>query len=100
MVVALKTIVAAEGWQEEATWVWVDYASIPQRCRGSQQIAINSLAMYTSVAHAFCIVAPSLTHEAHATPLDVHSYNRRLWCRVENFCHSVRQLVEKWPPSL
>lgn len=55
-----------------------------------QQLAINSLAMYTSVAHAFCIVAPPLTHHNTNELCDLTTYNRRLWCRCENFCHAVR----------
>ena len=101
----------------EETWVWVDYLSIPQRCRGMQQLAINSLPMYipmytsvadafsqdlprsptishalryTSVANAFCIVAPPLTHEHTKQLCDLQTYNRRLWCRTENFCHTLR----------
>jgi len=90
MAAALDMIIDANGYTIEETWVWVDYLSIPQRCRGMQQLAINSLPMYTSVANAFCIVAPPLTHEHTKQLCDLQTYNRRLWCRTENFCHTLR----------
>jgi len=58
-----------------------------------QRLAINSLAMYTSVAHAFCIVAPPLVHADTSAVCDIETYHRRLWCRTENFCHMVRHGV-------
>ena len=90
MVAAVDVIIEANGYSIGETWVWVDFLSIPQRCRGMQQLAINSLPMYTSVANAFCIVAPPLTHADTKQLCDLQAYNRRLWCRTENFCHIVR----------
>ena len=46
--------------------------------------------MYTSVAHAFCIVAPTLEHAHTHKICNLDTYNQRLWCRTENFCHVVR----------
>ena len=62
MAPAVRRIVKAKGWDLSTTRVWCDYISIPQRCNGMQILAINSLASYAACAHAFCIVAPRVTH--------------------------------------
>lgn len=90
MVQALDRIVQDKGWEETNTWVWVDIISIPQRCKAMQQLAINSLSCYASVAHAFAIVAPPVAHRETGQPLDATTYNRRMWCRTENLCHTLR----------
>ena len=94
MVAALQRIVDSNGWDADDTFVWCDYSSIPQRSRQTQSLAIASLSTYAALAHAFVIVAPPLTHETTQQPCDVHTYNRRMWCRAENLCHSLRNGVE------
>jgi len=91
MVAAMKHILNSEGWSVRQTWIWVDYISIPQRCRGMQLLAIHSLATYASCADAFVIVAPAVVHDGTALPLSMASYNQRMWCRTENLCHSLCQ---------
>jgi hypothetical protein len=90
MVNALRRVLAEERWSDARTWVWVDYISIPQRSRGMQKLAINSLSAYASAAHAFVIVAPSVVHADTGKMCNVETYNRRMWCRAENLCHSLR----------
>jgi hypothetical protein len=61
------------------------YISIPQRTRNTQKLAINSLASYASIADAFVIVAPTVTHEDTGLVCNVATYNRRMWhapCRA------------------
>jgi len=91
MVSSMLHIIAAEGWRLRHTWVWVDYISIPQRCRGMQHLAINSLATYAACADAFAIVAPPVAHQNTGQMLTMASYNQRMWCRTENLCFSLCQ---------
>jgi len=90
MVAAIGRVVKANTWDVDRVWIWADYCSIPQRSRGMQKLAIASLAGYSSVAHAFVIVAPPVMHEDTGLLCDVRTYNRRMWCRAENLCHSMR----------
>ena len=62
MVAALNHIVDTEKWDLDATWIWVDYFSIPQANHDIQSLAIRSLTAYASLADAFCIVAPEVAH--------------------------------------
>jgi len=90
MVAAIDKVVEAKQWKREHVFAWVDYLSIPQASRGQQKLAISSLVGYASVAHAFVIVAPPLTHADFFTPCNVATYNSRFWCRAENLAHSLR----------
>ena len=97
MVATLKELVKRRCWFSEMTYVWCDYVSIPQRSRNTQKLAIASLSMYASLAHAFVIVAPSVRHQDTGRECDVDTYNRRMWCRAENLCHSLRNGIhEMW----
>ena len=87
MVRAVRAIAEAKGWRLESTRIWCDFFSIPQRCKGMQLLAINSLAAYAASAHAFAVVAPKVVHADTNQTLDLESYNRRMWCRLENLCH-------------
>ena len=90
MTPAVLHIVKAKGWDLASTRVWCDFISIPQRCKGMQLLAINSLASYAACAHAFCIVAPPVIHGDTGLKLDLATYNTRMWCRLENLCHWLR----------
>ena len=52
MLAAIDFIIRDKGWDERLTWIWCDYISIPQKCKGMQLLAINSLSVYASAAHA------------------------------------------------
>ena len=69
--------------------------AVPQRSRGTQKLAIESLTGYAAVAHAFVIVAPPLAIDGMAR--DVATYNRRMWCRAENLAFSLRNgVAQMW----
>ena len=93
MLGAIKRITKHERWVWERTWVWVDYISIPQRSRGMQRLAINSLSAYASAAHAFVIVAPPVYHVDTGQLCNVETYNRRMWS-----AKGVRARAERCPP--
>jgi hypothetical protein len=67
----------------EDMYIWVDYGSISQEHRGMQMLAISSLPVYSSNAHAFVIIAPTTTHRDNGDTCDLCSYDDRGWCRVE-----------------
>jgi hypothetical protein len=94
MLAAMDSICTANGWKPEYVWVWCDYISIPQKTRCAQKIAINSLASYASCSNAFCIVAPTVEHADTGEECNVSSYNKRMWCRAENLCHSLRHGID------
>jgi len=76
-------------------YVWVDFSCIPQANPSTQTLAIRSLATYASSASIFVIVAPSCGHADLDVPCDVDTYQRRMWCRAEQVCHSLRNGTDK-----
>jgi len=64
-----------------------------QKQHDLQLLAIRSLSTYASIANAFVIVAPAILHRETASLCDAATYNRRLWCRAENLCFSMRNGV-------
>jgi len=87
MVMSLDTLRQQECWDEEEMYIWVDYFSIPQKHRGTQTLAINSLTTYASNVAAFVVVAPPVKHKDLGEICDKVSYQRRAWCRAEQLSH-------------
>jgi hypothetical protein len=79
----MRNPVGAGPLQLEDMYIWVDYCSISQEHRGMQMLAISSLPVYSSVAHAFVVIAPTTTHKHNEEVCDLCSYDSRGWCRVE-----------------
>eukprot|EP00746_Dinoflagellata_sp_MGD_P054341 gnl/MRDRNA2_/MRDRNA2_238230_c0_seq1.p1 gnl/MRDRNA2_/MRDRNA2_238230_c0~~gnl/MRDRNA2_/MRDRNA2_238230_c0_seq1.p1 ORF type:complete len:276 (+),score=28.42 gnl/MRDRNA2_/MRDRNA2_238230_c0_seq1:43-828(+) len=75
--------------EDEHLHVWVDYCSVPQKCRHSQQSAIETLAIYAGLCTSFLIVAPKCIHLETGKLLSVKSYLSRLWCRLERLAAAV-----------
>jgi len=63
--------------------VWVDYASIPQKNRAEQRLAIASLPTFASCCDYFVVVAPDAVHQQTNSVCDSRSYRKRAWCRAE-----------------
>ncbi len=55
-----------------------------------QNLAIRSLAVYSSSATSFVVVAPDTPHADLNSVCDLGTYQRRMWCRAEQVCHSMR----------
>ena len=72
-----------DNYDLDQVYVWVDYSSIAQEHRGMQMLAVSSLPVYCSVAHAFVAVVPEAEHTNKKVTCDVASYNQRGWCRAE-----------------
>jgi len=92
MIGALHELSKRNGW--DPSWndvfVWVDYSSIPQANPSVQNLAIRSLAVYSSSATSFVVVAPDTPHADLDSVCDLDTYQRRMWCRAEQVCHSMR----------
>ncbi|CAJ1441179.1 unnamed protein product [Effrenium voratum] len=92
MVEAVDTVIKNNGWDEEDTYVWLDYSSIPQRHRPSQTAAINSLTVYAAKVSTFVVVAPKVDHcNLEGVICDEESYKMRAWCRAEQLSHLLAQ---------
>jgi len=96
MVSAVRELAKRNGWDEtlKDVFIWVDYSSIPQANPSTQNLAIRSLAAYASSATYFIIVAPEAPHADLDTTCDLDSYQRRMWCRAEQVCHTMRNGIE------
>ena len=89
---SVKELAKRNGWDESLkdVFVWVDYSCIPQANASVQNLAIRSLAVYASSATYFVIIAPDVTHADLNNKCDLDTYQRRMWCRAEQVCHSMR----------
>lgn len=96
MCTAMKELAQRNGWDASCkdVFVWVDYSSIPQANPSTQNLAIRSLAAYASSASYFVIVAPDAPHADLDDMCDIGTYQRRMWCRAEQICHSMRNGTE------
>eukprot|EP00931_Biecheleriopsis_adriatica_P050205 TRINITY_DN29058_c0_g1_i1.p1 TRINITY_DN29058_c0_g1~~TRINITY_DN29058_c0_g1_i1.p1 ORF type:complete len:974 (-),score=177.30 TRINITY_DN29058_c0_g1_i1:131-2719(-) len=95
MVMAVDTLCSERGWEEEDVFVWLDYSSIPQRHRGLQTLAINSLTIYAAKVSAFVVVAPPVEHSDLKDVCNKFSYMRRAWCRAEQLSHFMAKSDEE-----
>jgi len=93
---AVKDLAKRNGWNENLNdvFIWVDYSSIPQANPSTQNLAIRSLAAYASSATYFVIIAPDTPHADLDDTCDLDTYQRRMWCRAEQVCHSMRNGTE------
>ena len=63
------------------------YSCVPQLHRPTQELAIGSISVYSSRAHAFVAVVPSTQHVDNGDICDGDSYQQRLWTRAECLSH-------------
>lgn len=89
---SIRELAAQNGWNDtlKDVFVWVDYSCIPQANSSTQNLAIRSLAAYASSATFFIIIAPETTHAELDDTCDLDTYQKRMWCRAEQVCHSMR----------
>ncbi|KAL3802961.1 hypothetical protein HJC23_011584 [Cyclotella cryptica] len=89
---ALDELARQNNWDKSLkdVFAWIDYSCIPQANPSTQNLAIRSLAAYASSATYFIIVAPDTPHADLDDVCDLSSYQRRMWCRAEQVCHSMR----------
>ena len=89
---AMRDLANRNGWDMSLKdiFVWVDFSCIPQANPSTQNLAIRSLAAYASSATYFVIIAPETDHADLDDQCDLDTYQRRMWCRAEQVCHSMR----------
>lgn len=88
-VVAAQCISQHIGVAKDMLYLWVDVLSIPQACRFTQQLAIETLTMYCTLCAYFCIVANPTKHYHSGELLNYKTYMSRGWCRLEQFTRLV-----------
>jgi len=93
---AVKDLAKQHGWDTSLkdVFIWVDYSSIPQANPSIQNLAVRSLAAYAASATYFIIVAPDAPHADLGDTCSLDTYQRRMWCRAEQLCHSMRNGTE------
>jgi len=95
MVNATKALASRNRWDNlKHVYIWVDYSCIPQSNASVQSLAIRSLAVYASSATYFVVAAPDTLHTSLDAVCDLDTYQRRMWCRAEQVCHSMRNGTE------
>jgi len=94
---AAKDMAKQNGWDQSLkdVFIWVDYSSIPQVNPAVQNLAVRSLAAYAASATYFVIVAPEALHADLDDVCDLDTYQKRMWCRTEQLCHSMRNGSER-----
>jgi hypothetical protein len=65
--------------------VLCSYLSIPQRNPTLKKLSISSLGVYASVCKYFVVIAPSVTHYTSKMACNADTYERRGWCRLEQW---------------
>jgi hypothetical protein len=89
---SIRELAAQNGWDDSLkdVFVWIDYSCIPQANTSTQNLAIRSLAAYASSATYFIIIAPETSHADLDDTCNLDTYQKRMWCRAEQVCHSMR----------
>lgn len=72
---------------EDDIYIFLDFISISQRNERVRQAAIDSLGVFASICHYFCVIAPSTKHKDTKKVCDLVSYSKRGWCRLEQWGH-------------
>ena len=93
---AVRDLARQNGWDTSLKdiFLWIDYSCIPQANPSIQTLAVRSLAAYAASATYFVIVAPNARHADLDDTCDLDSYQKRMWCRAEQLCHSMRNGTE------
>jgi len=81
----IRLLCEHEELDPDALLVWFDYSSIPQKNMHTQQLAIDSLAIYASCCKYFIIIAPEAIHADSAIVCNAETYSKRGWCRLEQW---------------
>ena len=82
---AVEKLCESESIEPSTIYLWLDYSSIPQRNPTLKGLSISSISIYARVCRYFIAVAPEAIHADHGTTCDAASYQRRGWCRLEQW---------------
>jgi len=70
-----------------ASWVWVDYSCMPQLNPTTLSLAVSDLSEVAALATYFVVIAPPAVHLDTQQLCDMETYQRRGWCRLEQFSY-------------
>ena len=87
MLAACLAVAKKEGVEPANLYIFVDYTSIPQKNMRQKVNAISTLGVYAALFHYFIVVAPPTTHKDTKKVIDMVSYQKRGWCRMEQWGH-------------
>lgn len=87
MLASIEAICSLKGFVPEDVYIFLDYLSIPQKNVAMRLAAINTLGVFASIAQYFVVVAPDSHHKDTKKVVDKASYQRRGWCRLEQWGH-------------
>lgn len=68
-------------------YIFCDFLSIPQKNISMRLATINTLGVFSSLAKYFVVIAPVCTHKDTGAAMNKLSYQRRGWCRLEQWGH-------------
>lgn len=69
-------------------YIWLDYVSIPQVNVTLKQLAIDSLAIYSSACRYFIMLTPDATNSDTLAVANEDTYGKRGWCRLEQWANA------------
>ena len=94
MVASCHAICKMKGFDINDLNIFLDYLSIPQANMNMRLAAINTLGVFSSLAQYFVVVAPDSVHKDTGQPVNKASYQRRGWCRLEQWGHMCKSGME------
>lgn len=95
MVAACEEICRRNNFDAKKLYIFLDYLSIPQKNPNLRLAAINTLGVFSSAASFFVVVAPNTVHKDTKKVVDKESYQRRGWCRLEQWGHMCLHGMER-----
>jgi len=94
MVASCYAICKMKGFDINNLYIFLDYLSIPQANMNMRLAAINTLGVFSSLAQYFVVVAPDSVHKDTEQKVNKASYQRRGWCRLEQWGHMCKSGME------
>ena len=94
MVASCHALCKMKGFDINDLYIFLDYLSIPQANMNMRLAAINTLGVFSSLAQYFVVVAPDSVHKDTGKPVNKASYQRRGWCRLEQWGHMCKSGME------
>jgi hypothetical protein len=65
---------------EDEIYIWLDYTSIPQKCKSALWAAVSSLTAYAALGRYFVICCPPTVHGNSGLAMGGDTYLARGWC--------------------
>jgi hypothetical protein len=87
MAEACQAVAKKEGVDPKQMFIFVDYTSIPQKNVRQRVNAISTLGVYAALFDYFIVIAPPAVHKNTSKAINMSSYQKRGWCRLEQWGH-------------